>query len=300
MKKIITLALCLFLMLAGTASALSWNQTEPVSPYKVEVVPLTVTTSIFGQELLQRFVSGTVKAGETVCFVVRVTVPEKPAPAVLRVSAKGLTLNCPLSATLPTTQGQWYLDGAGGWNKDHVVLRGVVTDAASAAITAEVSGNVDLKDVALGNLTVTADSGGYLWSNGRTGMFFSAYGSGQVYGARVSNEMGSQRVSQSLLMEDTELGSIARYYLRTLGIDGTELLSGGVYMTAKLIQSNFGIVVDTSASFSWAQPTPLPLTSTIPVATVPATGMPWDMIACGFALVCVICVIAVSLKSKRR
>lgn len=300
MKKILTLALCLALMLTGVASAATWNQTEPASPYKVEVIPLTFSHTIFGQETPQRYAGGIPKTGDAECFAIRVTVPEKPSAATLRLQAKGVTLNCPLSATLPTVSGAWYLCNAGNWSKDYVLLRGVVTDAANASLTAEINGSGDLRDIALGDVAVRADSGGYLWSNGRSGVYFATYGSGQVYSARVSNDTGSYRLTASLLTEDTELGSIARYYLRTLGIDGMDLLSGGVYMTPRLIQSNFGAVVDTSASFSWTQPAPLPLVSTIPTADVPATGMPWDLIACIFAFVCLVCLVAVCLKSRRR
>lgn len=296
MKKLIILVLCALLMVSSTAAAVSWNQTDPVSPYRAEIVPLSVFTNLFGQETLQRYSYGAVKNGEVIYFALRVTVPAKAVPASLCLSARGVSLNCSLSSVLPETSGQWYLNATGNWQSEYAVLRGIVTDPALASVSAEISSNAGLSDIALGDVTVQADSGGYLWSNGRSSMFFAVYGSGQVYGARVNTYLGSFKVSASLLEEDSEPGSIARYYLRTLNIDAAELLSGGVYMTPKLIRSNFGTAADTSDSFSWVGTAVLPVTT---VAAVPATGMPWDVIACIFAFVCVICVVIVTVKKRR-
>jgi hypothetical protein len=295
MKKLIIAILVLALLLASVpVAALNWSDTDVSGAYSVAVIPVKVVTDIAGNQTYQRY-NGTAAAGDTIAFAVRLEVPEDVQPGTLTVKAKNAVINASTSAVLPGTQGLYYLTSVGTFSSAFSVITAYCE--GTPTVTAYVTGDADA--VSAGSLTISATSGGYVFSDTGRGMEFYAASDYHVYSAYVFGLDFRYKLTNQILTEDSEAGVVARYILKTLGISGTDLLAGTVCMNDRIISANFGDLIDTDGSYTWGT-----TVTTIPVTTVtevPATGSTIGGIIFAVYLACMLSVLAwIRIEKKRR
>lgn len=266
MKKIFAFIMVMvFLLTAVPVLAATWDNPDVTSPYSVTVIPVKLTVNLFGQtSYTQDFSSA--KAGDTVNFAVRIEIPEKPQAATLTIKANNAVLNSATTATLPLSAGVYYLTADGAMQKDFCILSAYCTGAPT--ISAYIKGSATASSA--GSLQISTDSGGFVFSDSGRGMSFFTDSAGKVYSSYVFGLDFKYKLTAEILAADSEAGTIARYVIKTLGMDGNVLLGGNVYMSKNILAKNFGVLVDTEMSKTWGA-AELPV-STLPVPEVPATG----------------------------
>lgn len=274
MKKLFAMLLAVLLMLTAVpALAATWDNPDVTSPYSVTVIPAKLTVNLFGQtSYTQDFSSA--KAGDTVNFAVRIEIPDKPQAATLTIKANNAVLNTATTATLPLSAGVYYLTADGTMRKDFAILSAYCTGAPT--ISAYIKGNATVSSA--GSLAISTDSGGFVFSDSGRGMSFYTDTAGKVYSSYVFGLDFRYKLTSEILAADSEAGSIARYVLKTLGMDGNALLGGSIYMSKNILAKNFGVLVDTETHKTWGETT-YPVTA-VPVDTVPevpATGLVGDI-----------------------
>lgn len=266
MKKILTILLAFALVLSAsvTAFAADWSNRDVVSPYSVAIIPVKITTNMFGQTSYTQDFS-TASAGDSVSFVVRVEVPEKSQEATLTLKSSDLVLNAVNLANVPVTHGVYYLTALGTFSSSFSIISGYCTGVPT--VTANIRGAKTVESV--GTLHITK-SDGYIFSENGRGVAFYTDSLGKVYASYVFGIDYRYKLSSTILSEDSEVGAVARKVLKILGMDGADVLNGSVYITDDILAMNFGRLVNTSASHTWgADVKIIPVT---PVAEVPATG----------------------------
>lgn len=290
MRKILLLLLALVMLFAITAPAyaVSWGDPVVTSPYTVSVIPVRQRT-VFGQTYLEQY-QGAAVAGDDIYAAVRVEVPENPRAGTLTIKAQNAVLDCVLTSTLPMTQGVYYLSPAGGFTTAFTVISGYAT--GNPTVTATVTGTERVTSV--GQYGIVRSDGYIVTANGK-GMQFCPDAKGKVYSSFVLHSTEKHKLTSYLLLEDSEEGVIARDVLRVLGIDGTTLLNGGIYMTDRLLAANFGLLVDVEVSKTWGDvgilvsATPAPTLSVTPITEVPNTG--WETNAFVIVGICILCLL---------
>ena len=269
MKKLFAILLAVLLMLTAVpALAATWDNPDVTSPYSVTVIPVKLTVNLFGQtSYTQDFSSA--KAGDTVNFAVRIEIPDKPQAATLTIKANNAVLNTATTATLPLSAGVYYLTADGAMQKDFCILSAYCTGVPT--VSAYVKGSATVSSA--GSLAISADSNGFVFSDSGRGVAFYPDAQGKVYSSYVFGLDFKYKLTAEILAADSEAGSIARYVLKTLGMDGNALLGGSIYMSKNILAKNFGVLVDTETHKTWGETT-YPVTA-VPVDTVPevpATG----------------------------
>lgn len=285
-KKILVflLAVMVTAVFLPAAMAASWDNPDVTSPYSVTVIPVRQRT-VFGQAYTDQYF-GTAVAGDDISMAIRVEVPDKPRAATLTVKAQNAVLDCALTATLPMTQGVYYLKSTGEFSSVFTVITGYAT--GSPTVTATITGTERVTSV--GQYSITR-SDGYIVASAGRGVQFCPDAKGKIYTSYVIGSNFKTKLTSYILTEDSEAGVIARDVLRVMGIDGAALLGGNVYMTDRLLAANFGVLIDTEFTKTWgitasAPTTTLPVTA---VADVPSTGWKTDAIVIGG--ICVLCLI---------
>lgn len=277
MRKILTLGLAALLLLAAvTVSAANWTNPQTTSPYALGIIPVKEKTNLFGQKTFEQDF-GTANAGDSIAFVVRLEVPDKPHSALFVLKGAGCTINSVLAASAPMAPGVYYFSPDGTWRSDMTPITAYCTGVPT--VTAKLEGTEKIESV--GGYIVEADSGGYIFCNNDRGMIFCPDATGRVYVSYVFGPGYQHKMTGALMAENGEPAAVARGVLTALQMDAAQLLAGQVYMTDKSLAANFGIGIDTEYSKTWAQPvteiptaTPVPI---IPVAGVPETGVADDL-----------------------
>ena len=292
MKKILSILLAALLLLCvSPAMALDWSNPDVVSPYSVGIIPIKVSTNIFGQATYsQEF--GAAAAGDTINFAVRVQVPDNPSSAVLTIKASNAVINSATTATVPKTAGVYYLCADGSMTTAMTFISGYCTGVPT--ISAYIKG-ADTIDSA-GTLQIATDSGGYVFYDSGRGMEFYTDSTSRVYSSYVFGLDYRYKLTSAIAAEDSEAGTVARYVLSTLGIDSAQLLAGKVYMSNRILAANFGKLVDTETSKTWG----INAVAITPVAEVPATSGPYDLISFIFASVCLVAVFFFAFRDMRK
>lgn len=283
MKKLLLILVAL-LLFCTTASAATWTQNDVVSPYSVQIIPVRVSTNFFGQQTYTPLDFCDAKTGDNISFAVQVNIPENAQAATLTVKPVNAVLNCATSASLPTSQGVYYLSASGSMQSTFAVLGGYCTGVPT--INAYIRGNTTVNSV--GMLKITTDSNGFIFTDNGRGMEFYPDASGKVYTAYVFGLDYRYKITHEIVAGDTEAGSVARYVLKTLGMESSDLLAGNVFMSKNVLAKNFGVLADTETSKSWVVQTTPQAAITLPVSTVaevPATGFEADVIQISCTLV---------------
>lgn len=279
MKKILTiiLAFTLVMSMSVTAFAADWSNRDVTSPYKVSIIPVKVKTNMFGQSGYAEDFSSAV-AGDTVACVIRVDVPEKTQDATLTLKSTNVVLNAVNSATVPMTQGVYYLTADGNFSNSFSVITGYCTGVPT--VTANIRGAKTVESV--GSLYVTK-SDGYIFAENGRGIVFYTDSLGKIYSSYVFGMDYRYKLTSSILAEDSEVGAVARNVLRILGMDGASVVNGTIYITDEILAANFGQVVNATNTHTWgAVLTTIPVTL---VPEVPATGsLGWGVLLIGVAL----------------
>lgn len=278
MKKLLATLLAVLLVLTAVpAFATTWDNPDVTSPYSVTVIPVKLDVNLFGQtSYTQDF--GAAKAGDTVSFAVRVEIPDKPQAATLTIKANNAVLNSATTATLPLSAGVYYLTADGAMQKDFCILSAYCTGIPT--VNAYVKGSATVSSA--GSLAINTDSNGFVFSDAGRGMSFYADAAGKVYSSYVFGLDFRYKLTSEILAADSEAGSIARYVIKTLDMDGNALLAGNIYMSKNILAKNFGVLVNTETSKTWGDaPQTMPSTITLPVspiAEIPATGAESNLI----------------------
>jgi len=281
MKKILTFCLVAALLLAALpVMAADWTNPQVTSPYALGIIPVKERTNIFGQKSYEQDF-GTANAGDSIAFVVRLEVPDKPHPALFVLKGINCTINGVLTASVPMSPGVYYLAPDGAWRSDMTPITAYCTGVPT--VTARIEGTKKITSV--GGYVVEADSNGFLFCSNDRGMLFCPDAQGKIYVSYVFGPDYYHKMTGALMAESGEPAAVARGVLTALQMDTAQLLAGQVYMTDKSLATNFGIGIDTEYSKTWAQPvteiptaTPVPI---IPVAGVPETGVADDLFMIG-------------------
>lgn len=300
MKRLLCIALVFLLLVPSVALAISWGPEADYtkSLYNVSVTKYSAARDAIGNATYAAY-SGDVANGDNVYFAVMLTVPARAAlvsaygydpaerGATISVKADGVTIDGNISAALPTAKdaeqtyyyhgGKWYssLSSTSMWH-------GVVTNATKAEAGAKVNywqGDITIS-VGMKTLTARAESSGYIFTDGNTGIYFSITNQRVVSGAYLVmngkyNKVYRTDTGYAVSGEEYygQYSGLVAEYFSALGVNYNDVFSGKMYMTNSIIASNFGNPIETESSVQWYNS--VITTSTLPVyevPDVPATG----------------------------
>lgn len=325
MKKLLCITLVFLLLVPSLAFAISWGpETDYTkSLYRVSVTKYSATRDAIGNATYAAY-SGSVVNGDDVYFAVMLTVPARGAlvsaygydpadrGATISVKADGISIADNISVALPTAKdaeqtyyyhgGKWYssLSSASMWH-------GIVTNATTAEAEAKVNywqGDITIS-VGMKTITARAESSGYIFTDGNTGLYFSITNQRVVSGAYLVvngkyNKVYKTDTGYAVSGEEYygQYSGLVAEYFSALGVAYNDIFSGKMYMTNSIISSNFGNPIETESSVTW-------YTSTITTSTIPVYEVP-DVPATGghpiFALVLVLAsiflVVAIAFRRK--